>query len=365
MPGHSAAATPSIHHLLMKTIRPLALLLALTPALLHAQGSLTPPAGLPVASMKTLDQVEARTPLVTGATGVAINAAGTITISQSGSYYLTRKITVATGHGIVIATGLHDVSIDLSGFTIESTLATGVNGDAISAEYSDRLRISNGNIKGGSTVQVGTLTARGFSHGILVGNGTLISGVNITGVNDAIYCGNSIVENCTIASCSFGIRNLGGCTHHCSVANCSHIGIESDVIESCKAAGYLIRGINGVTVINSNGDSNQGPGLYAAETATNCTGHSITNIGLSAETATNCTGSSGSGTGLYAITATNCTGTTISTIPSVIGLEVYGTASNCRGRSEAGAIALKAAIAIGCTYSGGTLSVPVGKQFNM
>ena len=35
-------------------------------------GSLTPPPGSPAPTMKSLDQVEARTPLVEGATGVSI-----------------------------------------------------------------------------------------------------------------------------------------------------------------------------------------------------------------------------------------------------------------------------------------------------
>lgn len=50
-----------------------------------AQGSLSPP-GAPAPTMKTLNQIESRTP---------ISAATTIT--QSGSYYLTADISVAGG----------------------------------------------------------------------------------------------------------------------------------------------------------------------------------------------------------------------------------------------------------------------------
>jgi hypothetical protein len=64
---------------------------------LHAQGSLTPPPGAPAPVMKSLDQVEARTPVVAGQPEVAINGSGTITISQPGSYYLTKNIWRCSG----------------------------------------------------------------------------------------------------------------------------------------------------------------------------------------------------------------------------------------------------------------------------
>jgi len=51
-----------------------------------AQGSLTPP-GAPAPTMKTLDQIEARTPIT--------NTTNLVTISQPGSYYLTHNLTSA------------------------------------------------------------------------------------------------------------------------------------------------------------------------------------------------------------------------------------------------------------------------------
>ena len=53
------------------------------------QGNLDPPPGAPAPTIKTLDQMEPRTPLVVGADGVSVlPATGGITISQSGSYYV-------------------------------------------------------------------------------------------------------------------------------------------------------------------------------------------------------------------------------------------------------------------------------------
>src|SRR3974390_2750650 len=92
----------------------LALLLStLNPQLstIFAQGSLTPP-GAPAPTMKSLDQIEARTPI----------SSAPITIINPGSYYLTTNLTVATGNAISIAT--NDVTLDLSGWTISSTAAS-------------------------------------------------------------------------------------------------------------------------------------------------------------------------------------------------------------------------------------------------
>ena len=81
---------------------------SLQPSALLAQGSLTPP-GAPAATMKTLAQIEPRTPI----------SAAPFTISVPGSYYLTTNLTVTTGNAITIAT--NGVTLDLGGFTIAST----------------------------------------------------------------------------------------------------------------------------------------------------------------------------------------------------------------------------------------------------
>src|ERR1017187_10928658 len=56
-----------------------------------AQGSLTPPV-VPGTTMKALDQIEARTAIT--------NTSTLVTITQSGSYYLTHNITVTAGDAI-------------------------------------------------------------------------------------------------------------------------------------------------------------------------------------------------------------------------------------------------------------------------
>jgi hypothetical protein len=98
-------------------------LLAVTTATSFAQGPLNLP-GAPAPAMKSLDQIEARTDVL------KLAAAPPYTITQPGSYYLTGNITVSSGSAIVI-TAASDVSIDLNGFTIASTLTGSANGYGI------------------------------------------------------------------------------------------------------------------------------------------------------------------------------------------------------------------------------------------
>ena len=70
----------------------------------NSQGVLTPP-GAPAPMMKTLQQIEPRTPI----------SSLPYTISAPGSYYLTGPLN-STNTGITVAA--NDVTIDLMGFTI-------------------------------------------------------------------------------------------------------------------------------------------------------------------------------------------------------------------------------------------------------
>src|ERR1700753_1472427 len=76
-----------------------------------AQGNLTPP-GAPGATMKSLDQIEARTPI----------SSTSFVISAPGSYYLTTNLTM-TGdekNTNAISITVSGVTLDLNGFTISS-----------------------------------------------------------------------------------------------------------------------------------------------------------------------------------------------------------------------------------------------------
>ena len=79
-----------------------------------AQGSLTPP-GAPAPMMKSLDQIEPRTPIVSLP----------FIITNSGSYYLTVSLSSGAG-GITVLT--NHVTIDLRGFSLTAPIGILVPG---------------------------------------------------------------------------------------------------------------------------------------------------------------------------------------------------------------------------------------------
>lgn len=343
------------HHLLRTAAFTLTVCL-LNSVTLAAQGLLSPTAA-PSPSMRTLTQVEPRTPIPVGIPGdpTAITPASYV-IRKSGSYYLTGNLTVATNiAGIIVNDGVNDVSIDLCGFTLESTLDTPGTASAINFNGSSmRIRISNGSIISKSTVSdTGVLTQKGFFNGIFAVSVLLdshISGVRVTGMRDTgIRCSGGLVENCHVSNCFVGIDNFNeGITRHCTARDCSSGGIYTSIVDTCQGSTYSGFGVSCDIAVNSIGKSNSSFGLYAT-TATSCRGISTSSIGL------------------FALgTATDCYGVVFSNLAGRIGLRVSGTANTCYGTSNGGAAtALKADIAIGCTSGPGLLDVPVAKRFNM
>jgi hypothetical protein len=324
------------------------------PALALAQGSLTPP-GAPAPSMKSLDQVEARTPIGTVGGGTA-----TLVISSPGSYVLVGNVTVSSGNGIVITTA--DVTLDLNGFTLTSTAAT-ANGNGVNIPFLiDNITIRNGHIRSSTTWDVGAFTGRGFANGIYF-TGThnaLVEGITVTRVaQNGILLDNDFT-NTTIRNCSVYLcGNIGlsaSLVSDSSAAVCGSSGIKADnVVNSTgKNVAGSGDGIAAKDVSNSYGEStnpNSGVGIYA-DNVTNSSGKSIAGMGiLAVHNATNCCGTSDSYIGLKADNATNCYGATTS---GPRGLLAY-TASFCKGENAADALAIAADIAIGCSATSGSI----------
>jgi hypothetical protein len=332
-----------------------AILLALSAASTSAQGLLTPPAAL-APSMKTLDQIEARTPIP--ASLGAPNAGPYFTISQPGSYYLTGNITVSNGSAIVISAGVNGVTLDLNGFTVSSTLAGSHTGNAIEMPGSHSgITIRRGNIASGTKItDSGVVTAAGFDYGISGGNlqNVLVTEVHVSGVAIVgIQINNGTISECTAYNCGY-IGLLGETVTNSSSDSCKDGGISATNATNCIGTTIRGYGLASDTAINCTGTSNSDIGVYCFN-ATNCTGTSTSGVGLSCQrNATNCTGTSTSGDGLTCDgNATNCNGTTNSASSNAV--TVTSTASSCRGTNTAGGTALSAAIAIGCTTGGGVI----------
>lgn len=236
-----------------------------------AQGSLTPP-GAPSPTMKTLDQVEARTPI--SSLPFAINA--------SGSYYLTQNLNVTNGNAITITA--NGVTLNLNGFIITSSAAS-ATGTAILINGGLRdISILNGYIQGGVTNNLGTYSGSGFANGILVGSGpttdnSLISRVSVSG---CLFFGISLrgtssesagtVEGCavkTVGQTGIAAQTVTGS----SAVDCGTTGISASMVSNCRGDGRNT-GIAGTTVSQSIGKNTgtNGIGIHVQSSAQNCDG---------------------------------------------------------------------------------------------
>jgi hypothetical protein len=311
-------------------------------ATLFAQGALTPP-GPPAPTMRTLLQIEPRTPI----------SSAPFVISTPGSYFLTTNITAGAGDAIDIAT--NGVTLDLRGFTISSVnpAATGA-GILLSNGISD-VTIVNGHIVSGVTNSpVGAFGGKGFGYGI---EGLLLVNVRVEGVSvsgcrfDGITVGglSTLVESCAVQSVGGSGIQAANVSH--SVAyQCAFAGIiASDTADNCYGQGSLSHGV-------------------VASSAENCVGFSNSQHGVEANTAHNCYGQSdGSGDGVFTTVANNCFAQSLNGkgIETYVANSCFGhsssgtgisarTAQNCYGTSGGAGAGLDVQVAIGCNGSSGT-----------
>ncbi len=186
-------------------------------------GSLTPPAGPVSPTMKTLQQVEPRTPVQT----LSGNASTQYLISQSGSYYLTDNIVGVSGkHGITI--DADNVSLDLRGFTLQGVSGT-QHAIFVNCCHHD-LSISNGIITQWSGIGIdsglGTnvlvekiVSFANGGEGIKVDHGsTLRDCVTHSNIDNGI----EVTYACTLSHCVAYENQANGISFldHCTFLNC-------------------------------------------------------------------------------------------------------------------------------------------------
>ena len=202
-----------------------------------AQGALTPP-GAPAPTMKTLAQIEPRTPI----------SSLPYTISSSGSYYLTTNLvntnTAGGFNGITIASGVNDVTLDLNGFTLADAVTNAVFQYGINAPGNNtNLVVRNGTLRNWTTTGIGFYGVNGGK----IENVTCI-GIGTTGNGAGIEVGSRFqVVNCQgINSVSgFAANTVDNSFNHCVASFCSQIGFSisssNTTLVDCQAhdnAGY-------------------------------------------------------------------------------------------------------------------------------
>ena len=273
--------------------------------------------------MKTLDQMEPRTPLVEGADGVAFNPAlETFTISKSGSYYLTGNLEVGGGNAITI--DADGVSLDLRGFTISSR-PTLVEGDGIEIR-SRQVAIHDGHIAGAN-----------FRYGIFTGG-------DPNRRPERIRIRDISVEDCRSGGIQF-LASYDSLVESCFVADVGGIGISATTVKDCQASRCTGVGISALRAIDSSGSSTGDHGISSPR-VTGCNGstssadsshHGITgSSGTRSQFVSNSTGSNGSaGHGIFAVTVNGSTGSATNTSATSVGIKAI-TVNNSTGRSGQG-----------------------------
>ena len=260
------------------------------------QGSLIPP-GAPAATMKSLDQVEARNIIDPRKAGFSLP----YTISQPGSYYLAGNITAAANtNGIIISAD--NVTLDLNGFALIG--GGGGSGTGITSN-GQNARIVNGVIRGWASNGVAAINStfeelRLWSNGgkgLAVGGGSRIKNCVAAGnggygfslsdsgsIIDSVAYGNSGIGivaggGCLIKNCVATGNGGGGCSVSSSnssvvdsvASNNSGIGINIDAaygctVVHCAVSGNTAQGIQGSGFIQSCLVSDNGSdGIYILE----------------------------------------------------------------------------------------------------
>ena len=189
---------------LLLSVSQAAVLLALLPPALRAQGPLAPP-GPPGPAMRSLSQVEPRFPV----------SAAPVTLGQPGSYYLTTNL---SGRITVAA---DSVSLDLMGFSVIGTSG----GAIVQAAPVKNLLIHNGVVSApeGNGINLGGSASNANGRienvrvsdcqagGIIVGDGFLVEGCQVwgTGLAGIRVNGSSTVRRCTVEGCGVGLYLTG------------------------------------------------------------------------------------------------------------------------------------------------------------
>jgi parallel beta-helix repeat protein len=275
------------------------------PSTAHAQGSLTPP-GAPAATMKTLSQIEPRTPISAATTPG--DADSIFKITQPGSYYVTTNIFGQPGLiGIEIA--VNGVTLDLMGFELIG-VAGSQEGIAVSA-ISTNICIRNGSVRGWTETGVNLFNARNGQMNDLRVSENGLNGIYVGPGGIIIHCSARTNGNDGISI------NGSGVIRECVAQNNGGEGIRGGAISGCLAedngeSGFFI--FSGGSAENCSSIGNGGDGFTGGvrSSITGCSASLNTGDGISASisTITDCSATDNFGGGIYAgggSTVSDCT----------------------------------------------------------
>lgn len=257
---------------LMKCLRIIFMLGAAFEVNIMAQGPLAPP-GPPAPTMRTLSQVEPRTPI----------SSIPFIITQPGSYYLTSNLGGPghVGNGIIIQT--NQVTIDLMGFALIGGTGTGV---VVTGIGENRFHLRNGSILNWGGDGIHALNSEGaiYEQLTLVGNGG-------SGLRAGL--GARVTACAAISNQQYGLFVNSGVVRDCVARRNQGVGIYlfSGIIQHCAAELNESHGLvasRGVLVSDCVANDNKGDGIR---------------LGLKCQAVRNVATGNGTGPGMAGITA--------------------------------------------------------------
>jgi parallel beta-helix repeat protein len=238
----------------------LAILLSVLAVTVRAQGPIDPTTP-PMASMRTLDQIEPR---------MLIDSVPYV-IQKSGSYYLSRSLEQSVTNEPAIVVAVNDVVLDLNGFVIEGYAGGGVfyeSGPAIlQSNGLQNLTVKNGNIYNwngqqdlglgmvrllGANNRIQNLTVRYCSRGIQTGPGSVIENCIVMDLDEGGFAQNfgflvgrgSVVRDC-VAQSIHGAPAYGFETgEDCVLERCT---ARSNITYTSTAGGFYL-GVNAAAI---------------------------------------------------------------------------------------------------------------------
>jgi parallel beta-helix repeat protein len=239
-----------------------------------AQGTLTPP-GAPAPTMKSLAQIEPRTPI----------SSLPFTITVPGSYYVTTNLAgTAANSGISINSG--NVTVDLDGFTLQGVPGS-YNGVVVMGTY-DNVVVQNGTLTGWGACGANA-ESYGFPRNLVFEHLTL----SANGSAGLLAEAGSLVRDCaSLGNTNDGFTCVGGELTHCLSRGNGGFGFSAGVIENgsgCSLRQCLAEydGGGGFSLTNSRaidcvGQYNTGPGfILGASAIQNCLSQNNNSPGVS------------------------------------------------------------------------------------
>jgi hypothetical protein len=275
----------------------------------RAQGSLTPPPGAPAPVMKSLDQIEARTPINT----LPGDATALHIITLPGSYYLTGPINGNSGKCGIRIEAAH-VSLDLNGFMMEAAggATTGIEINLSGGQVS----IRNGQLR--FWPKGGILCPQAVNCAI---EDIAISSVNGPGISIA---GPSTVRRVRVeGAVTAGINVKSGLISDCTVKNVTALQAGSPTSGILAEGGTVLSST--VATITGNGFLTRG---IAAGVVRDCSVENVQTTGGHAS-GIMATVIDNTGNSLWTGSAENCRVRNVSSTGLASGLYYFGTIRGC------------------------------------